>query len=73
MSVPLATNACNEKCDWQPTDAVRDNRTLFVCAGCASEWISTERWTPQQADGTMSAAVTAERQLHPVPPKKPKV
>ena len=72
MTVPLATNPCTEKCDWQPTDAERDGRTLFRCGGCASEWLSTQRWTPQQADGTVSAAVAAEREVHPVPPKRPR-
>ncbi len=72
MTTPLATHPCLEKCDWQPTAAERDGRTLFACHGCGSEWVSTERWTPQQADGTISPAVAAERERHPAPPRPPR-
>ncbi len=72
MTAPLVTNPCQETCDWQPTATEREGRTLFECGGCASEWVSTERWTPQQADGSVSPAVAAERKAHPVPPKTPR-
>lgn len=69
MTGALATNPCTQDCDWSLTGGQRDGRPLFSCGGCASEWVSTERWTPQQADGIVNEAVAAERELHPAPPK----
>ncbi len=56
----LATNPCQLICDWTATGARRDGLALFRCAGCGSEWVRTERWTPARADGTVSGEVAAE-------------
>jgi hypothetical protein len=58
----LTVSPCRTLCDWTATGAVRDGEALFRCAGCTSEWVRTERWTPRQADGAVPAAVLAELQ-----------
>ncbi|HEV7207202.1 MAG TPA: hypothetical protein VGN54_00520 [Mycobacteriales bacterium] len=57
----LASHACQSSCAWAPTDEIRDGMSVFRCAGCASEWVRTEVWTPSDADGSVPAAVAAER------------
>jgi hypothetical protein len=56
----LASYACQQVCEWSTTGARRDGLPLFVCAGCGSEWVRTEAWTPARADGTVAADVAAE-------------
>ena len=34
---------------------------VFSCAGCGSEWVRAEAWTPADADGDVAADVAAER------------
>lgn len=50
----LAISPCRSLCAWSRTDG-----QLFRCAGCGSEWLPTERWTPREADGTVPTAVRA--------------
>ena len=33
---------------------------VFACAGCSSEWVRTEGWTPRNLDGSIAAAVVEE-------------
>ncbi len=56
----LAVNPCQSRCDWVRS-GVRAGQRLFACVACASEWDRAQAWTPAQADGSVSAAVTAER------------
>jgi hypothetical protein len=58
--VPLATAPCRSLCDWSAVAAPYEGRSVFACAGCGTEWVRTEGWTPRQADGTVPAAVLAE-------------
>jgi hypothetical protein len=48
----LAISPCRSLCDWA---VVADE--LFRCAGCGSEWLPSEKWTPRQADGEVPPAV----------------
>ncbi len=62
----LAVGPCQSVCTWRATGAtwstVRgDALTLFACAGCGSEWVRTEAWTPIDAQGTVPPAVAEER------------
>ena len=50
----LAIFPCRTLCDWAAASV-----ELFRCAGCGSEWLPTEKWTPRQADGTVPALVLA--------------
>ena len=50
----LAIFPCRTLCDWAAA-----SEELFRCAGCGSEWLPTEKWTPRQADGTVPALVLA--------------
>ncbi|HJE52207.1 MAG TPA: hypothetical protein K8V15_09600 [Tessaracoccus flavescens] len=66
MSRELITHPCQGKCHWVPTELEIDDRAVFSCEGCGSEWTSAQRWTPQEADGAVSPEVAAERSAHPV-------
>jgi hypothetical protein len=57
----LATHPCRGLCRWSAADEHRDGQRIFSCAGCTSEWISSEPWTPINADGTIPMEVAAER------------
>ncbi len=46
------------------TGQTYDGLPLFGCAGCGSEWVRSEAWTPAQADGTVPPAVQAERDAY---------
>jgi hypothetical protein len=58
---PLATHPCRALCSWSVTDQYRNTQRLFRCNGCTSEWVSSEPWTPIDADGTIPGDVIAER------------
>jgi hypothetical protein len=58
---PLATHPCQGRCAWASTNEYHDGQRVFRCAGCTSEWVSSEPWTPIDADGTLAREVTAER------------
>jgi hypothetical protein len=57
----LAAHAFLGLCAWSTTNEYRDAERLFRCAGCTSEWVSSEPWTPIEADGTISSELAAER------------
>lgn len=61
MARPLRQAACRSECSWSPSGRVRDGELVFECAGCHSEWVRSEPWTPCDADGTVPVAVMAER------------
>ena len=52
---PLRISPCRSLCDWRPTRTA----PLFACAGCGSQWVPSEPWTPRQADGAVPAEVRA--------------
>ena len=56
----LAVRACRSLCDWGPTRRTLDGLTLFACAGCGSQWVRSEPWTPRQADGSWPPLVREE-------------
>ena len=60
MPQPLRQEPCLSKCDWAPTGETRDEYLVFACAGCRSEWVRSEGWTPRNLDGTIAAEVVAE-------------
>jgi hypothetical protein len=41
-------------------DATGDPAAVFTCAGCGSEWLRSELWTPIDADGHVPREITAE-------------
>lgn len=53
--MPLRIEPCRKVCDWE-----RAADGVFVCTGCASEWVRTEPWTPRRWDGSIPDAVRAE-------------
>jgi hypothetical protein len=55
----LVANPCRTLCAWRPSAAAVDD--LFVCAGCGSQWMPSEPWTPIDADGHIPAPVRAAR------------
>ncbi len=57
---PLAAHPCQLVCEWHATGEDRAGLPLFVCSGCASEWVRSQPWTPARADGTVSPEVAAE-------------
>lgn len=57
MPRPLRQEPCQSKCDWSPSGQTRDDMLVFACAGCGSEWVRTEGWTPRNLDGSIAAAV----------------
>ena len=46
MGPRLEIAACRSECSWQETDATLDGERVFACAGCGSEWVASEPWTP---------------------------
>jgi hypothetical protein len=67
----LAAEPCQSVCVWTRTeesvvvDPARDPATVFACAGCGSEWLRTELWTPIDADGHVPPEVAAELARRP--------
>lgn len=57
---PLAQQPCRQLCDWSATGESIGELPVFACAGCGSEWIRSEGWTPRQWDGTQLAVIEAE-------------
>ena len=47
----------------EPTDEEVGGRQVFRCAGCRSEWTSTQSWTPRNWDGEVSQEVARARRL----------
>ena len=61
MPRSLRQEPCRDLCDWRPTGDVRDGDLVFACAGCTSEWVRSEGWTPRNLDGSIADAVTEGR------------
>ncbi len=61
MPRALRQEPCQSLCDWTPTGEIRDELPVFACAGCSSEWVRTEGWTPRNLDGSIASAVAGER------------
>ena len=60
---------CQSRCLWSATDEVLEVRVapgktaplrVFACAGCGSEWVRSEGWTPADVSGEVPGAVRAE-------------
>ena len=56
----LAIAPCRQLCDWVAVAPAYDV-PMLACAGCGSQWLPREAWTPVQADGTVPPAVSALR------------
>jgi hypothetical protein len=64
---PVAAWPCQSICKWAATETRWTDPTLsdllvFRCAGCGSEWVRSEVWTPIDAEGQVPPEVVAERQ-----------
>ncbi len=62
----LAIWPCQSTCAWLPTGTTwsvveGEELPLFACAGCGSQWASTEAWTPVDAQGSVPPAIAEER------------
>lgn len=63
---PVEAYPCQSVCVWRATgDVWLDARSgalrVFRCAGCGSEWVRTEAWTPVDAAGGVPSEIAAER------------
>jgi hypothetical protein len=58
---PLEIAGCRQECSWAATGARLAGERLFACAGCGSEWVVTEPWTPVDWTGVVPEAVQDER------------
>lgn len=60
----LQAYPCRQLCAWTRTrrryPGGVDGLPVFSCAGCGSQWVRTEPWTPIDATGTVPAAVARE-------------
>ena len=56
----LVAHPCRSLCCWGPTGQEHAGLPLFACAGCGSQWVRTEPWSPRQADGTWPPGVREE-------------
>ena len=54
---PLAIAACRSACAWDGTGEELDGHPLFACAGCGSEWVPSEPWTPVDWTGQVPQTV----------------
>ena len=64
--IDLQAWPCQSRCAWlyvpeRLTDSVGADMRLFRCAGCGSEWVRTEPWTPINDDGVVPVEVAVER------------
>jgi hypothetical protein len=58
----LEIHACRAECAWLARDELLDGLPLFACAGCGSEWVASEPWTPADRYGCVPVAVQRERE-----------
>ena len=61
MSRPLEIAGCRQLCSWAATEESLGGEPVFACAGCGSEWVASEPWTPIDATGSVPDAVQALR------------
>jgi hypothetical protein len=57
----LVVAGCRQLCRWQGTDERLDGDRVFACAGCGSEWVVSEPWTPIDWSGGVPDAVQEAR------------
>lgn len=57
----LAISACRSECAWHDTGELLAGERLFACAGCGSEWVPSEPWTPIDWTGSVPTAVQEVR------------
>jgi hypothetical protein len=58
---PLEIAGCRSLCSWQATPGTLGGERLFACAGCGSEWVASEPWTPIDWTGQVPDAVQEAR------------
>jgi hypothetical protein len=58
---PLTIAGCRSLCSWHDTGDRLDGERLFACAGCGSEWVPSEPWTPIDYEGDVPGPVAAAR------------
>jgi hypothetical protein len=61
MTRPLESAGCRAECSWHDTGARLAGERLFTCAGCGSEWVPSEQWTPVDHTGVVPAQVAEVR------------
>ncbi|MEO5711278.1 MAG: hypothetical protein ABIQ59_15830 [Nocardioidaceae bacterium] len=61
MTRPLEIAGCRQECGWQATGEYLADERLFACAGCGSEWVASEPWTPVDWAGGVPTPVQDER------------
>jgi hypothetical protein len=61
MSSRLHVSACRRLCSWDRTERVLEDERVFACAGCGSEWVASEPWTPIDHTGVVPDPVQEER------------
>ena len=61
MTRPLTVAACRRLCAWSALEESLDGEPLFGCAGCGSEWVPSQGWTPIDWQGEVPAAVQEAR------------
>jgi hypothetical protein len=61
MGRPLVIAACRSSCHWQATGDRLAGEQLFACAGCGSEWVPSEAWTPVDYTGVVPPPVAEAR------------
>ncbi|MGI8718498.1 MAG: hypothetical protein ACR2JN_11780, partial [Lapillicoccus sp.] len=52
---------CRSECAWSASGGTLGGERLFACAGCGSEWVAGQAWTPVDWQGGIPDAVRAER------------
>lgn len=61
MSRPLRVSSCESRCAWSDTGDTLVGERLFACAGCGSEWVASQAWTPVDWSGAVPEPVQRER------------
>jgi len=56
----LAVQPCRSLCWWAATGDLHEGLPLFACAGCGSQWVRTQGWSPRQLDGSWPPGVREE-------------
>ncbi len=57
----LRVAGCRSECAWSASGGTLGGERLFACAGCGSEWVAGQAWTPVDWQGGIPDAVRAER------------
>jgi hypothetical protein len=54
-------SACRRLCSWTGVEDTLDGEPLFACAGCGSEWVPSQQWTPIDWQGEVPQPVQEAR------------